>query len=82
MCAFEHFQEGSKGYEGVGSVPGASFRGWSSTLAPRVRLVLSRLVLIFALPLDIHGRVRVVRSMYLPAALHGIEASLFASDSL
>ena len=59
-----------------------TFRGWSSTLAVRVRLVLSRLVLIFALPLDFHGRVRVVRSMYLPAALHGIEASLLASDSL
>ena len=59
-----------------------TFRGWSSTLAARVRLVLSRLVLIFGLPLDFHGRVRVVRSMYLPAALHGIEASLLASDSL
>ena len=53
-----------------------TFRGWSTTLAARVRLVISRLVLIFALPLDFHGRVRVVRSMYLPAALHGIEASL------
>ena len=59
-----------------------TFRGWSSTLAARVRLVISRLVLIFVLPLDSHGRVRVVRSMCLPAALHGIEASLFASDSL
>ena len=59
-----------------------TFRGWSSTLAARVRLVLSRLVLIFALPLDFHGRVRVVRSMYLLAALHGIEASLLPSDSL
>ena len=59
-----------------------TFRGWSSTLAARVRLVISRLVLIFALPLDFYGRVRVVRSMYLPAALHGIEASLLASDSL
>ena len=59
-----------------------TFRGWSSTLAARVRQVLSRSVLIFALPLDFHGRVRVVRSMYLPAALHGIEASLLASDSL
>ena len=59
-----------------------TFRGWSSTLAARVRLVLSRLVLIFALPLDFRGTVRVVRSMYLPAALHGIEASLLASDSL
>ena len=59
-----------------------TFRGWSSTLAARVRLVLSRLILIFALPLVFHGRIRIVRSMYLPAALHGIEASLLASDSL
>ena len=57
-------------------------RGWSSTLAARVRLVISRFVLIFALPLDFHGRIRVVRFMYLPAAIHGIEASLFASESL
>ena len=59
-----------------------TFRGWSATLAAGVRLVLSRLALVFALPLDYHGRVRVVRSMCLPAALHGIEASLLASDSL
>ena len=59
-----------------------TFRGWSSTLAARVRLVIARLVLIFALPLDLHGRIRVVRSVYLPAALRGIEASLLASDSL
>ena len=59
-----------------------TFRGWSSTLAVTVRLVISRVVLIFALLLDFHGRVRVVRSMYLPAALHGIESSLLASDSL
>ena len=52
-----------------------TFRGWSSTLAARVRLVISRPALIFALPLDLHGRVRIVRSMFLPAALHGIEAS-------
>ena len=59
-----------------------TFRGWSATLAARVRVVLARLVLIFALPLDFHGRVRVVRSMFLPAALHGVEASLLAHDSL
>ena len=59
-----------------------TFRWWSSTLAARVRLAISRLVLIFILPLDFHGRVRIVRSMYLPAALHGIESSLLASDSL
>ena len=51
-------------------------------LVARVRLVISRLVLIFALFLDFHGLVRVVRSMYLPAAPHGIEASLLASDNL
>ena len=56
--------------------------GTSSTLAAGVRLIISRLALLFILPLDFHGRVRVVRSMYLPAALHGIEASLLASDSL
>ena len=59
-----------------------TFRDWSSTLAARVRLVISRLALVFVLPLDCYGRERVVRSMYLPAALHGIEASLHASDSL
>ena len=58
-----------------------TFRGWSSTLAARIRLVISRLTL-FVLPLDFHGRVRVIRSTYLPAALHGIEASLLASESL
>ena len=51
-------------------------------MAAGVRLIISRLALLFILPLDFHGRVRVVRSMYLPAALHGIEASLLASDSL
>ena len=59
-----------------------TFRGWSATLATRFRLVVARLVRIFALPLDFHGRIRVVRSTYLLAALHGIEASLLASDGL
>ena len=36
----------------------------------------------FALPLDFLGRARVVKKMYFPAALHGTEASLLASDSL
>ena len=67
---------------GFGRSRDTTFRGWSATLAARVRLVFSRLVLIFALSLDSHGRVRVVMSMYIPAALHGLEASLLASDSL
>ena len=53
----------------------STFRGWSATLATRVRLTIARLVLIFALPLDFHGRLRVLRSMFIPGALHGIEAS-------
>ena len=44
-------------------------RGWSATLAPRVWMFIAQLVLIFALSLDFHGRVSVVKSMYLPAAL-------------
>ena len=59
-----------------------TFRGWSATLAANVRLVIARLALIFALPLDFRGRIGVVRSMYLRAAVHGIEASLLASDCL
>ena len=59
-----------------------TFHGWSSTLASRVRLVISRLVLVSALPLDFHGRLRVLRSMFIPGALHGIEASFLADTSL
>ena len=55
-----------------------TFHGWSSTLASRVRLVISRLVLVFALPLDFHGRLRVLRSMFIPGVLHGVEASFLA----
>ena len=59
-----------------------TFRGWSSTLASRVRLVISRLVLVSALPLDFHGRLRVLRSMFIPGALHGVEASFLAGTRL
>ena len=52
-----------------------TLRRWSSTLSLRVRLVISRLDLIFAHPLDFYGRVRVVRTMFLSCALHGVEAS-------
>ena len=93
MCIVEYFQgwkdmgawvlsqEGDKwsvkfDVRDLGGHLDTTFRGWSATLAARVRLVISRLVLIFVLPL------RVVRSMYLPAALHGVEASLLALDSL
>ena len=60
----------------------STFRGWSSTLATRVRLVIARLMLVFALPLNFHERLRVIRSMFIPGALHGIEVSFLAEASL
>ena len=59
-----------------------TFRGWSATLAERVRLVISRLVLVFVLPLHFHGRLRVIRTMFVPGALHGVEASFLADSGL
>ena len=47
----------------------------------RTRLVISLLHLIFALPLDFYGRVRVVRAVFLPCALHGVEASYLSKGS-
>ena len=44
-------------------------------------MVTSRLVLIFALRI-FTGRVKVVRSMFIPGALHGFEASLLSFASL
>ena len=41
-----------------------------------------RLVLIFALPLDFHGRLWVFRSVFIPGALRGIEASFLAEAGL
>ena len=51
-------------------------------MAARVRLVIAKLVLIFGLPLDFRRRLRVIRSMFIPGALHGIEASCLAEASL
>ena len=59
-----------------------TFRGWSAAPAARVGLVVSRLMLHAVLPLDFHGRLLVVRSMFIPGALHGTEASLLAQSSL
>ena len=56
--------------------PLANIGCWSATLTKRVRLVIARLVLIFVLPLDFHRRLRAIRTMFIPGALHGIEACL------
>ena len=53
---------------------------WSSTIVCAcVRLVISRLALIFVRPLDFYGRVRVVKTMFILCALHGVEASLLSN---
>ena len=62
----------------LGGHSDTTFRGWSSTLAARVRLVLAWLLVVFALPLHFHGGMVVLRNMFIPAALHGIEASFFS----
>ena len=59
-----------------------TFRGWSAILAWRVRLVISRLVLVFVLPLGFHGRLRVIRTMFIPGALHAVEASFLADSNI
>ena len=51
-------------------------------MAARVRLVLARLLVVFALPLPFHGRMVVLRNMFIPGALHGIEASFLADSSV
>ena len=45
-----------------------------------VRLVLARLLVVFASPLHFHGRMVVLRNMFIPGALHGIEASFLAES--
>ena len=49
-----------------------TFRGWSATLSARFRVVVSRLVLVSVRVLDFHGRIRVVNTMFIPAALQGM----------
>ena len=92
MCAYEHFSGCFVVICGAGLFPDEGHRwfcqvgcsgSWgSSTLASLVRLVISRLVLVFALPLHFHGRLRVLRSMFIPGALHGVEASFLAGTCL
>ena len=55
-------------------------QGWSAALAAWVGLVLTRLLMVSVLLLDFHGRLRVVRTMFIPGALHGIEASLLSQS--
>ena len=51
-------------------------RQGASTLPGRVLTVLSRTVAVCALPMDFQGKLRILRTMFMRAALHGVVASL------
>ena len=66
-------------------VRGSSYstqRQHASTLAGRLVIVQSRVMTVCALPLDIQGKLRTLRTMFMHAAFHGVEASLVAQSSL
>ena len=52
-----------------------TFRARAATLVGRVLVFLARILVVLALPLDFAGRLRVLRTKFLPGALQGIEAS-------
>ena len=52
------------------------------TLAARVCSVLRVVWLVSALPLGYLGKLRILRTMFVPAALHGVEASSLSQGSL
>ena len=56
----------------------STYRVWGRTLAARVVAVLGAVWIVSALPLDYRGKFRILRTMYIPAALHGVEASLLS----
>ena len=59
-----------------------TLRGWSAALAVGVGLVITRLLMVAVLPRDFDGRLRVVRTMFIPGALHVFEASLHSLRGL
>ena len=60
----------------------STYRAWGRTLAARVIAVLRVVWVVSALPLDYRGKLRILRTMYIPAALHGIEASLLSQSNV
>ena len=53
----------------------------ADTLAARVKAVLKVVWLVSASPLDYCGKLRILRTKFIPAALRGIEASLLSRSS-
>ena len=58
-----------------------TYRAWGCTLVARVLAVLGVVWLVSALPLGYQGKLRILRTMYVPAALHGVEASHLSQGS-
>ena len=70
------------GVRDLGGHLDTTYRAWGRTLAARVVAVLRVVWLVSALPLDYRGKLRVLRTMYIPAALHGIEAFLLSQSNV
>ena len=64
----------------IGGHLDSTFWAWGRTLVARVHSVLRVVWIVSALPLDYRGKLRILRTMYIPAALHGIEASLLSQS--
>ena len=60
----------------------STFRARAVTLNSRMSAVLPRVRAVAVLPLDFVGKLRVLRTMHLPGALHGAEASLVSVSGL
>ena len=54
----------------------------AATLGSRVSAAVPLVHFVAVFPLDFCGRLRILRSMHLPAALHGVEASLVSISGL
>ena len=57
-------------------------RAWGRTLGARILAVLWVVWLVSALPLDYRGKLRILRTIFFPAALHGVEASHLSQSNL
>ena len=67
-------------FRDLGGHLGTALRGWSATLAARV--LFQRLLIVAVLPLYSYRRLRIVRTMFIPGALHGIEVSFVSPGGL
>ena len=60
----------------------STFRAQAVTLGSRMASAIPRVRAVAVLPLDFVGRLRILRTMHLPGALHGPEASLVSISGL